>query len=421
MDEGMKIIFYCQYVFGMGHLFRTIELARALSNDDVTLVVGGKEIHVDLPGHVSLVQLPALYMDEKFTRLIPADPDASVAEIKQRRKEILFSLFREKQPQIFMVELYPFGRTIFGFELIPLLKEIRSNTFGSVKTVCSLRDVLVEKRDPVEYEQRVIDNLNQYFDLLLIHSDAEYISLEKTFSRAEQINIPVQYTGFVAQKVEGTGRKSFRTALGLDPDEKLIVASAGGGRSGYRLLSGVADACRLLTSSHRVRLQMFTGPFLNDAAYQKLAAKAGPNIQIHRFTKDFLSYLLAADLSLSMAGYNTCMNILVTRVPALVWPYPKDREQGLRAERLAAAGNLKVLSEKDIDPDRLAGIVEKNLLQPARPKNAIDLNGAAKTAELIANWMKTDQGSGVGGQGQEIMLKAENSCRESGLRGQGLE
>jgi predicted glycosyltransferase len=156
---------------------------------------------------------------------------------------------------------------------------------------------------------------------------------------------------------------------------------------------------------------MFTGPFLDEAAYQKLAVKAGPNIQISRFTKDFLGYLLAADLSVSMAGYNTCMNLLVTRVPALVWPYPKDREQGLRAERLAAAGNLKVLSEKDIDPDRLAGIVEKNLLQPARPKNAIDLNGAAKTAELIANWMKTDQGSesGIVCQGSGVRCRGSRT------------
>ena len=111
-----------------------------------------------------------------------------------------------------VIELYPFGRTIFGFELLPLLKEIQIGAFGSVKTVCSLRDVLVEKRDPVEYEQRVLNGLNKYFNLLLIHSDAEIISLENSFSRAAQINIPVHYTGFVSQCVAGTGRKSIRTA-----------------------------------------------------------------------------------------------------------------------------------------------------------------------------------------------------------------
>ena len=385
----MKIIFYCQYVFGMGHLFRTLELARAMSSSEVTLVAGGKEIDVDLPAHVSLVQLPALYMDAKFTRLIPANPEDSLSEIKHRRKETLFSLFREKRPQIFLVELYPFGRTIFGFELLPLLKEIRIGTFGNVKTVCSLRDVLVEKRDPVEYEQRVLDSLNRYFDRLLVHSDDEFISLDQTFSRADQINIPVYYTGFVTQKIESADRKSFRNALGIAPDEKLIVASAGGGRSGYRLLTSVIDACRLLASAHRIRLQMFTGPFLDDAAYQKLAAESGPYIHVQRFSKDFLNYLRAADLSLSMAGYNTCMNILTTRVPALVWPYPEDREQGLRANRLARLKALSVLSESDLAPATLTRLIAHRLEQPSPPAIDINLNGALNTARYLESWSET--------------------------------
>ena len=34
----MKIIFYCQYVWGMGHLVRSLEFARALSSHEVTLI-----------------------------------------------------------------------------------------------------------------------------------------------------------------------------------------------------------------------------------------------------------------------------------------------------------------------------------------------------------------------------------------------
>lgn len=385
----MKIFIYCQYVFGMGHLFRTLELARAMSNSDVTLIAGGKEIDVDLPAHVTRVQLPALYMDQKFTKLIPADPKDRLADIKQRRKKMLFSLFREKRPQIFLIELYPFGRTIFGFELLPLLKEIRIGTFGSVKTVCSLRDLLVEKRDPVEYEQRVLDSLNRYFDRLLVHSDAQLISLQKTFSRASQINIPVFYTGFVTQKVESADRQGFRNALGIGPDDKLIVASAGGGRSGYRLLNAVIDACRLLESSHRIRLHMFTGPFLAETDYQTLAAKSGPHIQIQRFAKDFLSYLPAADLSVSMAGYNTCMNILATRVRALVWPYPLDREQGLRAGQLARLQALAVLTEAELGPAALARRIAERLAQPPPPAAEINLNGAIHTAAYLENWEET--------------------------------
>ena len=86
----MKIIFYCQYVWGMGHLFRSIELVRALAGHDVVLVAGGREVDVRLPDHVTLVRLPGLYMDEKFTTLIPEEPSKAVDEIQRERKDILF-------------------------------------------------------------------------------------------------------------------------------------------------------------------------------------------------------------------------------------------------------------------------------------------------------------------------------------------
>jgi hypothetical protein len=37
------------------------------------------------------------------------------------------------QPDLFIVELYPFGRSIFGFELEPLLGDIRAGKFGGSK------------------------------------------------------------------------------------------------------------------------------------------------------------------------------------------------------------------------------------------------------------------------------------------------
>jgi spore coat polysaccharide biosynthesis predicted glycosyltransferase SpsG len=43
----MKIIFYCQYVWGMGHLFRSLELVRALAGHDVVLIAGGRKVDED--------------------------------------------------------------------------------------------------------------------------------------------------------------------------------------------------------------------------------------------------------------------------------------------------------------------------------------------------------------------------------------
>ena len=106
-------------------------------------------------------------------------------------------------------------------------------------------------------------------------------------------------------------------------------------------------------------------------------------IKISRFTTDFLSHLAAADLSVSMGGYNTCMNLLTSRVTALVWPFSYDREQGLRARRLARRGVLRVLGDTDLNPELLAGLMKKALPEKNAPASRIDLDGAAHTAEWL--------------------------------------
>ena len=384
----MKIIFYCQYVWGMGHLFRSIEVVRALAGHEVILVVGGREVDIKLPGHVTLVRLPGLYMDEHFTTLIPEDANKTIEDIQRQRKEILFSLCETHKPDLFIIELYPFGRTIFGFELQPLLDSIQQGRFGKIKVVCSLRDILVEKRDPKAYEDRVLNHLNAHFDLLLIHSEAEIMPLEETFSRVDDIQIPIFYTGFVTANVKPAAGQKLRRELAIGAQEKLIVASAGGGRSGYKLLSNVIEAVHQLSNSQQIRLEMFTGPFRDDGEFKKLAARSTQRIRVRHFTRRFLDYLSAADVSVSLAGYNTCMNLLVSRVPALVYPYLRQREQPIRVAKIKKFFPMKILQDKDLNPTPLADHIQQ-MLGASRLSGRIPLNldGAENSARYLMEWM----------------------------------
>ena len=380
----MNIIFYCQYVWGMGHLVRSLEFARALSDHEVTLIAGGQEVEVDLPGHVRLLQLPVLYMDENFTRLIPGIPGQSVEQIQQERKKTMYSLMESLQPDFFIVELYPFGRSMFGFELEPLLEDIRAGRFGSVKTICSLRDILVEKKDPCIYEERVLQKLNRHFDALLVHSDAGLLRLEETFSRVRDIDIPVVYTGFITQQTDPANGSRLRKELAIPSGQKLIVASAGGGRAGCRLLTSVIDACELLRDRLPVRLEVFTGPFMADEEFNKLAARSAADFRIRRYTRRFLDYLYAADLSVSLAGYNTCMNLLITQIPALVYPYARQREQPMRVHKFKNMLPMKSLEEEDIQPVRLSDHIVQMLDQKRTVTTlSIDINGAAHSADFL--------------------------------------
>ena len=196
----MKIVLYCQHVLGIGHFFRSMELCRALSGHEVIFLAGGARVAAPMPDHVRMVTLPGLMMDSGFKRMYATDPLKTVDQVKAARKKFLWEVMAKERPDVLIVELYPFGRKAFRFELDPLLTGIRDGRLPSCRVICSLRDILVEKTDVDAYEHRVVKTLNHGFDALWIHADPRLVRLDETFSRVKAISVPVVYTGFITPK-----------------------------------------------------------------------------------------------------------------------------------------------------------------------------------------------------------------------------
>ena len=387
----MKIIQYCQHVLGIGHLFRSLEISRALSDHEVVLVTGGPAVDTNLPKHVREFRLPDLQMNQEFKGLFSTEKNAGVDQVKEERQKRLFALLAAEKPDVFLIELYPFGRKAFRFELDPVLQAVGDKRLSCGSVVCSVRDILVEKEDRDKHESRAVKTLNRYFNAVLVHADPQLVRISETFDHFDQITIPVVYTGYIAAKPSADAGKRIRQQLKIGEEEILIIASAGGGNVGAPLLEAVIRAFRRLEAKSACQLKVFSGPFLARSEFDRLKNSAGGNVQVTRFAADFLSYLAAADLSVSMGGYNTTMNILASGVPALVWPFGQNREQRLRAGRLADLGALRVLKDEDLDPDRLAGIMDQWICRSTQPAVHINLNGAANTAKWIENRIKRQQ------------------------------
>ena len=384
----MKIIFYCQHVLGIGHLFRALEICEALKRHEVLLISGGPRIETIIPKHVKVVRLPELQMDSGFKGLYSPQPNISLEQIKAQRQKDLLALFEKEKPDLFLVELYPFGRKAFRFELDPLLAAIRSQKTSPCRVVCSVRDILVEKEDQQKHEGRAVYTLNRYFDAVLVHSDPNLIKFEETFSRRAEIRIPLFYTGYIAKKPPGNARQLIRSRLEIEDKDLMIVASAGGGSVGKPLLESALRAFQKFKVDSSARLYVYTGPYIDSQDFAYLQSLANQKIKVEKFTSDFLAYLAAADLSISMGGYNTSMNLLACGVPALVWPFGLNREQRLRAQRLAERGALKILNEQDLQHDRLARIMAQTLSEVHPGILDIDLEGVANTARWLAHWYK---------------------------------
>uniref|UniRef100_I2Q3Y1 Putative glycosyl transferase n=1 Tax=Desulfovibrio sp. U5L TaxID=596152 RepID=I2Q3Y1_9BACT len=381
----MKIAVYCQHVLGMGHLFRTLEIVAALAGHDRLLVVGGPETPAATPPGVTVARLPELSMDAGFSGLTLAGQ--ALDRVKAERRQRLLAALAGFAPDVFFVELYPFGRKAFEFELVPALSAVRRGDFGPCRAVCGVRDILVEKKDQAAYEARVLDRLGRYFDAVAVHADPALLPLAATFARAAEISVPVRHTGYVAPAVAAGGRHGadVRRELGVAGDAEFVVVSAGGGKVGSELLLAVLAACREQPRLSRAAVRIFSGPFCEDAAFAAMerAAAALPDARVARFAGGFADILAVADLSVSLAGYNTVMALLAAGTRALVLPFDQNREQRMRAERLAGLGLFGVLDPVDLAPPILAGRLAAALDAPSPPKAAVDLDGARKTAAFL--------------------------------------
>ena len=377
------LMVYCQHVLGIGHLCRMLLILEQLRTYRITLVLGGTPLQLDFPKHVQVVQLPGLRMDETLSCLLPVEPDQEISILQEQRKAQLSAIFQQLQPNLLLVELFPFGRNLFRFELLPLLEQtqIRQNC----RVVCSVRDILVERDNTEKFEQRVLDRLNQYFDLLLVHGDPRLLTLDETFSRMKEIKIPVSYTGYICQPPQPEEGKQVREKYNIN--EKLILVSAGSGSVGLALLTAAVDAFRQLDITVW-RMQVFTGPYLAESDFQRLKGLSSKTLRIERFSNTFPGWLAAADLSISMAGYNTTMNLLAADCPCLVYPFAQNREQRMRAEQLEQRGCLHILSKNDLQADILANkIVQALSKKTARSASAaVLLDGAVTTAKLLHNF-----------------------------------
>jgi len=378
----MKVLMYCQHVLGIGHMVRSTEVARAVAREaDVTFISGGAPVDgFPFPPSVTLVQLPAIQTDQEFGSLDSCESSHTLEELQGLRREQILDLFARIRPDVLVIELFPFGRKRFAFELIPLLERARKPDAGTL-VVCSLRDILVEKSDQARHEERVCRIVNTYFHMILVHGDPAFQKLDGTFRRVDDLQCEIRYTGFVQQEQPVLTNQ-------WPSSEPSIVASIGSGRyrQGQLLLESIIGAAAILKQELPHCFRIFAGPFIPDDVWEHLTRLAHhvTNVQIKKYSPEFPGFLKQADLSISMGGYNTMMNILATRIRSLVYPYTAndDQEQQIRARRLESLGVVELLHPNLLASEILARKIAA-ILAKEPTKQPFDMDGAANTARIL--------------------------------------
>ncbi len=377
-----RVMFYVQHLLGIGHLARASLICGGLVEEgfDVKMVMGGIPVS-GFPGPgITVEYLPALKAGcFQFNALT----DENGIEVNQQyldtRCDKLLSLFESWQPDILVIEAFPFGRRQMRFELIPLLEKAAAASWNP-KIVGSVRDIVQEKKKPKRLQETVA-TLNRYYQLLMVHGDPEFMEFGETFGLVSEIEHLIQYTGIVSADIPALTGPSYD-----------VVVSAGGGAAGELIMLNALQA-RPLTRLADASWCFITGPNLSDKARQQLQKNQTENVTIETHRTDFRALLANCQLSISQAGYNTTADILRAGTPSVLVPFSTggETEQTRRAERLAQLGIAHSISEKGLTPQALAETIDLATQgTPAIPQyQSIATDGARKSAKILQRLLET--------------------------------
>lgn len=377
-----RVLIAVTHLLGTGHISRAAMLAAGLgrAGHEVTLVSGGVPAPTVAAGPYRFVQLPPVrVVGTDYANLL--DPAGAPVDAAYRARRIadLLAAFGAARPQVVITEHFPFGRRQLLAEFMALAEAARAAVPRAL-LLASIRDVMIapERADRLA---EVAERVERLFDAVLVHGDADFLPLSRSWPIASPaMAARVVHTGYIAPPPPAA-------APAPVPGDEILV-SGGGSAAALPLFAAAAAAGDLDPQARPWRI--LVGHGVEAARFQDLAAcaAAGParaRLRVERARRDFAALLAGCAASVSQAGYNTVIDLLHARRPAVVVPYDADADtdQVLRAEAMAAAGLCTVCPGATLTPAALLAGLDQAIARGLPPASAIDLGGVERTRKLV--------------------------------------
>ncbi len=375
-SDGLRALFITNECAGLGHLRRTINLARAVTENDpdaTALIVTGSAAlgSFELPERVDTVKLPVFRREADGT-LYAATLGVDMPMIESMRSEILRSAAATFDPDVVVVDKTPLG---LRDELVPMLEHLRAR--GRSRIVLGLRNV---EDDPARVraawsEANTLSAVARYYDCAVVYGPENTTNDALSCLDGIEMPVPVTHVGFVGN--------SPATTPPDDLPSGYLLVTVGGGSDGHDMIDAVLDA--ELHAPLPFPIVLITGPLMSASAVSRLASRCdGDHIRLFEFRHDMANVLAGARGVVTMGGYNTISEVLQTGVPALVIPRVRpSEEQLIRANDLVALGLADMLHPDSIMPERTWNAVQQMVARPRRPIDRADYRGAERTADLL--------------------------------------
>jgi predicted glycosyltransferase len=389
-------LLYCHDTFGLGHLRRTLalvaELRRRWPELSALIATGSPLAHrFCLPDGVDYLKLPTVA--KQGDGLYAARTLAlRFDEISALRRDLLVAAARHLRPDVVLVDNVPGG---LAGEVVPALRALRRA--GTTRLVLGLRDIV---DDPVRVRRAWTHDgsytlLDEVYDRILVYGDENVFDAVGEYGISAAAAAKTRHVGYL-RRIVAVDSRWRRGSL------PLVLVTVGGGEDGEPLLRA-ALAARARTRAARAHWLVVTGPFLARGRRAALAVEAArlPETELVEFVDDLPGAIAAADVVVSMAGYNSVCEILSASRPAVLVPRVQPRtEQLVRARALARRGLVSTIPPDRLTPDVLAREVETLLRRPPSSGQPIDLGGLERAGDELSRLLEADRPAAVGSGGR---------------------
>jgi predicted glycosyltransferase len=385
-----KILVYSHDTFGLGNIKRMLDISKYLvathANVSVLIVSGSPMVHAfRIPARIDYIKLPCL------SRTLSGSYDVKYLELGYEntvrlRTNLLTNALLDFSPDLILVDKKPLG---VSNELSAGL-ELLQRRAALPKLVLLLRDILDSPKTTAEVWKKhgYHEAVQNFYDQILVVGSQEIFNLPTEYQFPASTRSKVQFCGYLRRDRGADKRDQFRRELRID-DEPLVLVTAGGGEDGYQLLSTYLQGLNTLSNDTKIKTLLVCGPEMSELHRRGIhQAATHPGLTIQDFTNDMMDCMDAADLVVSMGGYNTICEILTLRKRAIIVPRVRPvQEQWIRADRMERLGLLRVIDPDELTPTEIMrAVMEELRTDKIGPQSdyEIDLDGMSRIASCVS-------------------------------------
>jgi predicted glycosyltransferase len=306
-------------------------------------------------------------------------------EIIGLRSAILEAALQAFRPDVLLIDRYPLG---IHDELRGGLERLRSQN-PQARIVLGLRDIL-DDADTIRSEWRrhgYTDAIEQLYDQVLVYGDRSVYDALAEYRVHPSIARRAIFTGYLAEALVTKPPSRVRARLGAN-GAILAICALGGGEDGAPVAWAFLEAIRKLSRRGWTGI-LVTGPFMpEDEAQELRVAARSASCRVKSFVEDLPDYLNAADVVVTMGGYNTLCEVLALAARCVVVPRVLPRsEQLIRARLMAERGIVELVPQGELTPECLrVAMVEQSQIPREEIRSrirGIAVNGIGVAVEAI--------------------------------------